>query len=389
MAQSRELSRQQQRQELDEQALNEILQRPKFQLVNPVTATRRALARRKVKEERRLLRREELMKQDAERYLMELEERATWIAYELKERNLSRMIKEENIRYLIRKDNKDEQNRLIQLEKEEGLSYFRGQITEYRRWQNSAAKHYDLNGHEGPVSSVKLSSCLKYIASCSNDKTVKIWSLKAGKCLLTLSGHKKKVNDVDLHPNFGIDSEDICIVSCSSDCTINLWNCVNPKPLKVCLFLDPYPLILSHPSLSLSPVSLCLSLSVCLSHPLYPLYPLSLPSSLCLCLSPSLCLSINQTISGHTEAVYKCSFSSDGRRIVSCSEDQTARIWCLPEGYLLFVFKAHLSPVSTAKFSPTGRSEIHLPPLSLCFVCSSLLLSHSPHLMNLLPSPSS
>lgn len=219
--------------ELTEEQLKQMLQRPKYRLVNPVTATRRALARRKVTEEKRLLRREELMKQDAERYLMELEERHCWLAYELKARNLSRMIKEENARYLIRKEEKNEKNRLLQLEKEEGLSYFRGQITEYRRWQNSAAKHLDITGHEGPVSAVKLSPCLKYIASCSWDNTAKIWSLKSGKCLITLSGHKKKVNDIGIHPNFAIDSEYICLVTCSSDCTINLWSCVNPKPVKV------------------------------------------------------------------------------------------------------------------------------------------------------------
>jgi WD40 repeat protein len=234
--------------EMKEDEMNAILQRPKYRLVNPVTATRRSLARRKVTEEKRLLRREELMKQDAERYLMELEERLTWLTSELKERNLSRMVKEENIRYFIRRDEKDEKNRMIQLEKEEGLSYFRGQITEYRRWQNSAAKHLDITGHEGPVASVKLSPCLKYIASSSGDKTAKIWSLKSGKCLITLSGHKKKVNDIDIHPSFSIDSEDISLVTCSSDCTICLWNCVSPKPLKV-----RTQSLLSLPSSSLLP----------------------------------------------------------------------------------------------------------------------------------------
>lgn len=222
---------------LTEQQINEILKKPKYRLVNPITATRRVLARRKVTEERKLLRREELMKQDAERYLMELEERIAWETYELKYRNLNRMIKKNNIKYLIQKEEKNEKERLIQLEKEEGLSYFRGQITEYRRWQNSAAKHLDIIGHEGSVSSVKLSKCLKYIASCSSDKTAKIWSLKSGKCLITLSGHKKKVNDIDIHSKFQIDSEEICIVTCSSDCTICLWNCVNPKPIKVIIIL--------------------------------------------------------------------------------------------------------------------------------------------------------
>jgi WD40 repeat protein len=58
---------------------------------------------------------------------------------------------------------------------------------------------------------------------------------------------------------------------------------------------------------------------------------------------------------GHTEAVYKCSFAPGGQRVASCSEDQTARVWTVPEGYLLFIYQVHSSPVSTVKFSPSGR----------------------------------
>lgn len=41
-------------------------------------------ARLKLEEELRLLKREEEMKQDLERFLMELEERLNWVTYELK-----------------------------------------------------------------------------------------------------------------------------------------------------------------------------------------------------------------------------------------------------------------------------------------------------------------
>ena len=41
-------------------------------------------ARIKLEEENRLWKREEQMKQDLERFLMELEERLSWVAYELK-----------------------------------------------------------------------------------------------------------------------------------------------------------------------------------------------------------------------------------------------------------------------------------------------------------------
>ena len=47
-------------------------------------------ARLKLEEEQRLLKREEEMKQDLERFLMELEERLNWVAFEIKVKGFSR-----------------------------------------------------------------------------------------------------------------------------------------------------------------------------------------------------------------------------------------------------------------------------------------------------------
>lgn len=85
---------------------------------------------------------------------------------------------------------------------ETGLKFFRGNIRGYRRWQCSAAKHLDLKGHSAAVFSCKLSKCLKYILSCSGDKTVKLWSASSGSLLKTFYGHTRKVMDGDFHPNF-------------------------------------------------------------------------------------------------------------------------------------------------------------------------------------------
>lgn len=208
----------------------------KFKMANPLKAAQNLLARRRVREDKRMLRREELMKQDAERFLMELEEKHTWLAYELRERNFTRMVREQHVHFLTDKEEKAEKARLLEQEKEQGLAYFRGQIQGYRRWQNSAAKHLDISGHTGSVASVKLTPCLGYIVSCSSDKTINVWALRSGKCLLTLTGHTKKVNDVDIHPNFSMNDYNVSIVSCSSDCTLRYWNCVVNEPIKVIQF---------------------------------------------------------------------------------------------------------------------------------------------------------
>ena len=78
---------------------------------------------------------------------------------------------------------KKEKERLEYM-KETGLTFFRGDIVGFRRWQNSPAKHYDLTGHMGAVHSCKLSKCLKYLVSCSADKSVRLWKVDTGKCML-------------------------------------------------------------------------------------------------------------------------------------------------------------------------------------------------------------
>lgn len=256
--------------------------------------------RKKLENEKRLLRKEEQMKQDIERFLMECEERNAWCAYELNKRNYDRMVRLENIAKIRRAETKKEAEDQDILIQENGLMYSRGQITSYRRWQNSAAKHLDLRGHTGAVYSCKLSKCLTYIISCSADNSARIWWLRSGRLMMTYEGHKKKVTDCDIHPNFSMGSKEVCVVTCSADKTLRFWSTASEKSIKV--------------------------------------------------------------LRGHHETVYRCCFSPDGQRVVSCSEDFTVRTWCCPDGYVLYVYRAHKSPVTSVCFSPTGRYAFQCEP---------------------------
>ena len=53
--------------------------------------------------------------------------------------------------------------------------------------------------------------------------------------------------------------------------------------------------------------------------------------------------------------VLSAAFSPDGRRIVTASEDQTARIWDADTAKPLAVLSGHRGPVRIAAFSPDGR----------------------------------
>lgn len=72
------------------------------------------------------------MKQDTERYLMELEEEHTWLAYELRARNAMRMKREQELRKVKKREAKNEDKKQLEVETMQGLSYFRGEITDYK-----------------------------------------------------------------------------------------------------------------------------------------------------------------------------------------------------------------------------------------------------------------
>jgi WD40 repeat protein len=59
------------------------------------------------------------------------------------------------------------------------------------------------------------------------------------------------------------------------------------------------------------------------------------------------------TLQGHTDWVYSASFSPDGTRIVTASRDQTARVWDM-QGKLLATLQGHTDWVLSASFSPDG-----------------------------------
>ena len=73
-----------------------------------------------------------------------------------------------------------------------------------------------LKGHEATVYTLIQLNDSK-IASCSFDKTIKVWDLFTNKCILTLKGHDNYISSL-------IQLSDGIIASCSWDKTIKLWD---------------------------------------------------------------------------------------------------------------------------------------------------------------------
>ncbi|MEH1900734.1 MAG: ribosome assembly protein 4, partial [Nostoc sp.] len=59
-------------------------------------------------------------------------------------------------------------------------------------------------------------------------------------------------------------------------------------------------------------------------------------------------------LKGHTSRVNSASFSPDGKRILTASADNTARVWDI-SGKLIAELKGHTGPINSASFSPDGK----------------------------------
>ena len=55
------------------------------------------------------------------------------------------------------------------------------------------------------------------LASCSSDKTVRIWDVETGECMQVLTGHQLDVTGVVALPNGRV-------ASCSGDMTVRVWD---------------------------------------------------------------------------------------------------------------------------------------------------------------------
>lgn len=82
-----------------------------------------------------------------------------------------------------------------------------------------------MTGHQQLINQVCFSPDARTIASCSFDKSVKLWDGKTGKFITTLRGHVSRVYQVA----WSADSRLLC--SSSADSTLKLWDMQTKKLL--------------------------------------------------------------------------------------------------------------------------------------------------------------
>jgi WD40 repeat protein len=189
-----------------------------------------------------------------------------------------------------------------------------------------------FQGHNDSVTSLAVSWNRQILASGSWDKTVKLWQLNSGKLIHTLTGHSQIVNAVAISPDGKI------IASGSQDTTIRLWDLTSGRLLH----------ILSGNSLGV--------LSLVISADGKTLVSGSSDGKINIWNLDTGQL-IN-TLTGHTDGVWSLAIAPDDRTIFSSSWDKTIKIWDLKTAKLLDTLSEHTAYISSLAISSNGQTLI-------------------------------
>ncbi|GAA6617020.1 caspase family protein [Scytonema sp. NUACC26] len=200
-----------------------------------------------------------------------------------------------------------------------------------------------IQGHDNQVRSVRFSPDGLFLASSSDDRTVRIWSTANGEEIVRFRGHKNRVNNVNFSPDGKI------LASSDWDGRIKLWSLVNSREITP-------PSLIGHPNNPVYSVSFNRYGTVLVSAgwdgtiKLWRVADGKLIKTL---------TEHQQNVENKTNKINVINFSADGRQMVSSTEDGTIYLWDWDENKqdakLRKRWKGHEDNVIGVVFSPNGK----------------------------------
>lgn len=192
-------------------------------------------------------------------------------------------------------------------------------------------KNFDrrtLIGHSGPVYGVSFSPCRQLLVSCSEDSTIRLWSMQTWSNVCVYRSHCYPVWDVKFCPH------GYYFASCSYDQTARIWATEHHQPLRVYTgHTNDVDLIEFHPSSNFlasgSHDSTIKIWDIVDSSP-------------------------EKTLSGHQGHITAMSFSIDGKFLVSTGSDGRLIVWEHSFGHKLVDFLIDTDFITSIAFSRCG-----------------------------------
>ena len=158
--------------------------------------------------------------------------------------------------------------------------------------------------------SLKLINLSIYLASSSNDKTIKLWDFETKECIRTIEGHTDKIHCMDVLENGHL-------ISGSSDKSLKIWNPIDGACLKT---IAVSQVIRRLRVLSGNRVAIG-------SHT--QIHVWDLHDDKC-----------KQTLEGHTDTI-QCLILLSAEILASCSQDKSIKVWDLNKSTCVQTFHGH------------------------------------------------
>ncbi|KAF7684745.1 Transcription initiation factor TFIID subunit 5 [Astathelohania contejeani] len=222
-----------------------------------------------------------------------------------------------------------------------------------------------LIGHSGPVYGLKFFHSGKFFITCSQDCTVRLWSLDLFVCISVYRSHCFPVWDVDVAPN------DFYFASAGADKQVCVWSVVNDTPERLLVSaLSDVMCVKFHPNSNYIFSGGCdfkLRMHEIQDGKLVRVF--SGHTDTVTCIGTSHCgkyvasgsrdrsiilwdiesSRIVAKMIGHESVVYSVGFCYYGPVIASCAGDNTARLWDVT-GESLGVYHTKSTPLYSIKF---------------------------------------
>ncbi|CEI89162.1 hypothetical protein RMCBS344292_03530 [Rhizopus microsporus] len=194
-----------------------------------------------------------------------------------------------------------------------------------RQRERHGSDYKRLIGHSGPIYGLSFSPDNKYLLSCSEDKTVRLWSTQTYSNLVVFKGHNSPIWDVEFGP-FGF-----YFATASHDRTARLWSLDHISPLRIFTgHLSDVDTIKFHPNSKY--VATGSSDRTCRLWDIH--------NGNCV-----------RVFTGHTGAVKAVAISPNGKLMASAGEDKSILLWDLKSGKKIKKMTGHTGFIYSIQFS--------------------------------------